>query len=458
MLQFLSILRARYKTALFVALLTVAVALIGSELLPRQYTAETSVIVDIKSADPISAMLPGSMGTQVDVIKSDRVARKVVKMLRLDESPTMKNRWMEGALGKGKLDLWIAGLLQKGLTVTPSRDSNLINIAYRGADPAFVAAVANAYAQAYIEAVIELKVEPARQYALWFGEQAKVLRENLEKAQARLSDYQQQKGIVATDENLDYETAKLNELSTRLTAVQGEIRDAQSKQRSGSGAMSTLPEVLQNPVVSGLRSDIAQREAKLKEAAGNLGENHPQYLRMESELAELKVKLESEARHVARTYTSTSAAGKTREADLRAAIEAQTKKLLQLKNQRDEIAVLVREVETAKRAYEAVTNRFNQTNLESQATQTNVSVLTPAVEPIEPSFPKPLDKTLLIAIGLGIVLGAAAAYGLEMIDRRVRSAADLAEMMQLPVLGVIARARRPSRLAFWRRSTALAAR
>jgi len=63
-----------------------------------------------------------------------------------------------------------------------------------------------------------------------------------------------------------------------------------------------------------------------------------------------------------------------------------------------------------------------------------------------------------MAIGLGIVLGAAAAYGLEMLDRRVRSADDLAEMMQLPVLGVIGPAGRRNRLAFWRRSTALAAR
>lgn len=454
--KFLVILIERWKIALFVALLTVAAGGIASYLLPKRYTAEASVMVDVRSPDPVAALLsptgifPGTMGTQVDIIKSDRVARKVVKMLRLDENPAVKQMWVNATEGRGKLEDWMSNLLQKGLKVTPSRDSNLLTLTYQGADPGFVAAIANAYAQAYIEASVELKVEPARQYAQWFGDQAKVLRENVEKAQGRLSEFQQEKRIVATDEAMDYEHANLRDLSARLTAAQGETRDAQSKQRAGSGTMDTLPEVMQNSVVQSLRSHIAQLEAKLKETGGNLGVKHPQYLRMESELAELRNRLAVETSHVASGYSSSSAVGRTKEAELKAAIEAQTKKVLDLKKERDEIAVLVRDVDTAKRAYEAVTNRFNQTSLESQATRTNVSVLTPAVEPLEPSFPRPLNQMLLFAVVLGVVFAGASAVGLEMLDRHIRSADDLAEMLQLPVLAVIERSRRPGRLAFLR--------
>ena len=461
--QFLLILRARYRVALLVLLATAVAALVGSHLVAKQYTAETNVMVDIRSPDPVAAVLlpaamnPGNLGTQVEILKSDRVARKVVRILRLDENQNLKARWMEATEGKGKLDDWIAGRLQRGLTVTASRESNLMTIAYRGADPVFVAAVANAYAEAFIEASIEVKVEPARQYARWFGDQAKVLRENVEKAQARLSDYQRDKGIVVTEETLDYELAKLNDLSSRLTAVQAESRDSQSKQRAASGGPDALPEVIQSSVVQGLRSNIAQMEAKLKEAAGNLGTRHPQYQRMESELAELKNRLVVETRVVMSGFSSSGVASKAREVEIRGAIEAQKRKLLDLKNERDQIAVLVREVDTAKRAYEAVTNRFNQTSLESQATQTNVTVLSPAREPLEPSFPKPLFNTLLMAIAAGIVLGVGAALGLEMLDRRVRSSSDLAEMMDFPVLGVIEHTRRPGRVGFLRRRSAVLA-
>ena len=233
---------------------------------------------------------------------------------------------------------------------------------------------------------------------------------------------------------------------------------ARSKERTGSDGADALPEVLQNSLVAGLRANINQYEAKLKEAAGNLGNKHPQYQRMESELAELRRRLAEETRLVASGFMTSGAVGRTREAELVAAIEAQKKKLLQLREGRDEIAVLVRDVETAKRAYEAVATRHNQTSLESQATESNVSVLTPAVEPTEPSFPKPLETTLMMSVMAGILLGAVAAFALEMLDRRVRSALDLTEMLQLPVLGVIDSAKRPRQLAFWRRSTALAGR
>lgn len=460
-LQILLILRARYRTAILVALFAAGVGTIAGMHVPKRYTASTAVMVDVRSPDPIAAMFgpasraPGSMGTQVEIIGSSRTAQKVVRNLRLDENPAVRAQWQAATGGKGKLEEWLGELLKKGVKATPSRDSNILTITYQGSDPAFVAAIANGFAQAYIELSIELKVEPARQYSRWFGEQAKVLRENVEKAQARLSEYQRQKGIVVTDENLDYETTKLNELSARLTAAQAEIRDAQSKQRSGSASADMLPEVMQNTVVASLRASIGQLEVKLKEAAGNLGSKHPQYLRMETELAELRRNLEIETGRVTRGFSTTSAVGKTKEAELIAAIEAQKKKLLQLKSGRDEIAVLVRDVDTAKRAYEAVTARFNQTSLESQATETNVAVLTPAVEPTAPSFPKPLETTMLMAVLAGVLLGAVAAFAHEMLDRRVRSTQDLAEMLQLPVLGVISRARRPNRLAFWRQRTAL---
>ncbi len=455
-IQILLVIHARWKVALAVAIVTVGAGLVVNEMLPKKYTAETSVLVDVRTPDPVVAVLlqstqmtPGSIATQVDVITSNRTSRKVVTMLKLDQSASVKESWLAATQGRGKLEDWLANALQRGVKVTPSRESNNLKISYSGTDPAFAAAIANAFAQAYIEASIELKVEPARQHARWFAEQAKVLRENVEKAQTRLSEYQKETGIVATEETYDTENTKLTDLAGRLNAVQAELRDAQTKQRSVGATADTLPEVLQNATISNLRADIVQREAKLKDS--NLGSKHPQYLRMEAELAELRKSVEAETRRVTSGYSSSTAVNQVRQAELMAALEAQKKKVLQLKGGRDELAVLLRDVETAKRAYDAVSTRFNQTSLESQATQTNVSVLTPAVEPLEPSFPKPFVVTVSVLIVLGLIAGGASAFGFEMLDKRVRSTHDLAEMLQLPVIGVIARTKPQSRLAFWRR-------
>jgi chain length determinant protein EpsF len=457
--QLFVLLRARWKLVLFTLLGTVAITLAVSLLLPKEYTATATVVVDVKSPDPIAGMtlpamaMPGYMSTQVDIIKSDRVALRVVGMHKLDQIPEVRQQWLDETEGKGKLEVWLATLLLKKLDVKPSRDSNVIGISYKSADPAFSAAIANAFAQAYINTNIDLKVEPARQYAKWFDEQGKALRENLEKAQNRLSEYHQTKGIVASDERLDVETAKLNELSTQLTIVQGQTSDAESKERSGK-ASDTMSEVTQNPLIATLKAELVRQEGKLQELAGNLGRNHPQYQRAESEIVVLRERLDAEIQKITTGFSTSRTVGRSKESELRAAIEAQRKKLLKLKRERDELAVLTRDVEAAQKAFEAVSQRFNLTSLESQTTQTNVAVLTPASEPIEPSFPK-LLLNILASSFLGAMLGIGAAIVFEMLDQRIRSADGLAEILQLPLLGVIPRTGAASmpriKLAFWGR-------
>jgi uncharacterized protein involved in exopolysaccharide biosynthesis len=130
-----------------------------------------------------------------------------------------------------------------------------------------------------------------------------------------------------------------------------------------------------------------------------------------------------------------------------------------LRNQRDELAVLQRDVDAARNAYDTVTKRYTENELVSQSTQANVTVLTPALAPLEPSFPKPLGKTMAMAVALGLFFGLVAAFLLEMLNRRIRSSADLVDALALPVLGVIARAKAPRRwFGFRRRAAALAAR
>lgn len=446
--QFLLILWARRKLVLYTFLGTVLTTTVISLILPEQYTATTAVVLDVKSPDPIAGMVlpglmaPGYMATQIDIINSDRVTMRVVKMLHLDESPTIQEQWQDDTDGKGKIGPWLVTLLQKKLDVKPSRESNVISISYTGGSPEFAAAMANAFAQAYIDVNLELRIEPARQNAKWFDEQSKQYRERLDTALKALSDYQQKSGIVATDERLDYETQKLNELSTQLTVAQAQGTDSSSKRKS-TGSADTLPEVMQSALVSQLKADIARMESHLKEISGNLGVNHPQYLRSQAELAELKSKMNAEIARISSSIGTAGNISKQKVGELIAAVDAQKKRILELKEQHDDIALLAREVETAQRAFEAVGQRTTQSRLESQSIQTNVAVLNPATEPIKPSKPKVL-LNILVSIFLGTMLGVGAALTLELLNRRIRSSEGLSLALDLPVLAVLESEARPS--------------
>ena len=439
--QFLLILRARYKIILSILLVTVSTTLAVSLMLPKQYSATTAIVLDVKSPDAVSGMLlPGLasssyMATQIDIINSSRVAQRVVKMLRMDESPAIRSQWMDATDGKGDLKNWLGELLQKRLEVKPSRESNVINIKFSGTDPNFVAAVANTFAPAYIDVNLELRVEPARQQTLWFDGQTAILREKLEKAQQALSDHQQRVGIVVSNERLDHETAKLNEISSQITAVQAHTSDSSSKRKSAENS-ETLLEVMQSPVIHNIKLDIIRLDATLQESNINLGKNHPQTQRIESQLASLRSKLASEIRQIGSSIGTTYQVGKLKEGELLESLETQKKHVLELTKQHDIINVLKRDVELAQRAFETTSLRSMQVRLESQAVQTNIAVLNPAAVPIESSGPKIL-LNLVVSFLLGILLSVGVALIFELLNRRVYSAEDLLEALDLPVLAII---------------------
>ncbi|EGK73053.1 MAG: chain length determinant protein EpsF [Methyloversatilis sp.] len=441
--QFLLILRARWLVGLAVLLVVVATTVAVSLVLPKQYSSATSVLIDVKSPDPIlgvtlpALVTPGYMATQVDIVTSDRVAQRVVRMLGFDKSAAAVEQWREATEGKGSMDAYFADLLKKKLDVKPSRESNVLSIQFSGQDPAFSAAVANAFAQAYIDTNLELKIEPAKQYASWFAGQSKALREGLEKAQSKLSAFQQESGIVATDERLDIENARLAELSSQYTAIQAQRSDSSSRQAQvGQAQIETLPEVQQNSLIIGLKADLARGEARLNEMSQRYGRNHPEYQRAQGEVDTQRAKLDAEMKKVASTIGTSNRVNVQREAEVRAALNAQKNRVLELKKQRDDLAVLQREVESAQRAYDAVAQRFTQTSLESQTTQTNIVVLTPAIAPVEHSSPNLLLNTL-VAIFLGTLLAVGTVLLLELLDQRVRGDDDLQQLLGVPVLGLI---------------------
>jgi len=440
--QFLSILLARKWAALLVFVLVVATTVGVSLVLPKQYDATASVVIDIKP-DPLSAMafpsmaMPSFMATQVDILISDRVALKVIRDLKLLDNPALREQWLTEGEGKGTIEQWLSNLLQKGLDVKPSRESNVIQINYRSPDPRFAAGLANAFAQAYIATTLELRVDPAKQFSAFFVTQSKDARTALEAAQTKLSAYQRDKGIIAADERLDVENARLSELSSQLVQIQAISSESGSRQQQAQGDTGDrMQEVLNNPLIGGLRADLTRNEARLQELNSKFGVNHPQVVEAKANIAELRTRIDAEIRRVTGGVSVTNTINKQREAQVRRQLDAQRAKLLQLKGVRDQGQVMVREVENAQRSFDSVMARLNQTAMESQANQSYANLLTSAQPPAEQSSPKVVLNTLL-AIFLGTLLAVGVALLLELSNRRVRSPEDAVAALGLPVLGVL---------------------
>ncbi|MDE2400450.1 MAG: chain length determinant protein EpsF [Burkholderiales bacterium] len=441
--QILAILRARWVVLAAIISLTLLVTLVVSFLLPKQYTATAAVVIDVKSPDPVAGMvLPGVMmpsylATQVDLIQSERVALRVVNALKLTDSTKLRDDWMKEGHGEGSFEVWIAELIGKNLTVTPSRESNVINFSYNAVDSGFAASLANAYVEAYINATGDLRVEPAKKYGATFENLASQLRARLEVAQNKLAAYQKETGLLATDARLDVETARLNDLSQQVVLLQATRSDAETRKISAAheGSDNTA-DAMNSSLISGLKVELARAEAQLEQYSSRLGDAHPSVIDSKASVASLRGRLRTELNRLAGSYGTTSSVTQSKLAEATVALEKQRAKLLALNQQRNDAAVLLRDVENLQKGYDAVQARVMQATVESNTMQTNLSVLKYASKPTKPSSPK-IFLNGIIALFLGSIVAMATVLGIELIDRRIRTNFEILHEFKLPVLGVM---------------------
>ncbi len=441
-LQFIAALKARWKLALLVQTLIVGTVVAVSCILPPQYTAAASVLVDVKSNDPIGGasvagpMLAAHMANEASVIQSERVMLRALAEMRVAEDAGLKQRWLSDTGGVGDFSVWLAARLLRDLEIKPSREGSVMTVLYTAPNRDFAAGMANAIVKAYVDTTLSLRVDPARQFNQFFDERAKGAREALEAAQSRLSTFQQSKGIVVSEDRLDVESARLAELSSQLVALQALASESGSRQREAGREVESLPELVGSALLAELNATLAQQESRLLELESRLNDQHPQVIELKSNISQTRSRIKAESQRVVRGLGVADQVNRSRVGQVAAAIEVQRAKLLQLKGQRDEAAVLKRDVENAQRGYDAALARLNQSDLESQLKQTNVSTLKMASPPPKASSPKILINTA-VALVLGALLALGSVYAREVTDRRLRTADDVIERLGQPLLGVL---------------------
>ena len=455
----LRVMRARYKLIALIFLTTVATSIAVSLLVTKKYSATTALVVDLRGADSVLGQGSGGynhsysvqsiLSTQTDILTSQRVVDKVIESVQLDKhAASILGDRADSARAKGTLHSDLTDALLRNLDVRSSREGSTLMVTFEGTEPALVQNIANAFAQAYVAATVDLKTEPAAKFRDWFETQTRAAREAFETAQQKLTQARRETGIIATDAREDVEASRLNELTSQLLAAQSALADSRLRLRgSDGGGRESMPDVVQNALVQTLRSDLGRAQARFEQLASRVGSSHPEYLSAQAEVAGLRDRLNQEISRVAASVAAVNTVNQRRVAELQAAVDEQRAKMLRQRSAWDRVNLLEREVENARKTLDMVTTRLNETNLESQVRQSNVSILSPAALPTDPSRPKPVLNAVIGAL-VGLFLAMIAAFSLEALQRPLRDSIDLLDAAGVAVLAVLphAASQRPQRL------------
>lgn len=231
----LDIVKSRFFLIALTFLVTVGVAGVLTFLETPRYVSTTSLVINLESERPfertaVPAQLSSSyLATQMDIIRSQKVALRVVEEAGLDKDAAWREAYADSGESGIPLKYWIASQIMENVQAEPLQNSRVVNLSYSALAPAEAARLANAYAQAFIATTLELNVEPARRNAAWFNEQLKQQRARLDAARARIASMQAAKGVASGDEKLTTEMTRLDDISRNLVEAQAATAAARGR-------------------------------------------------------------------------------------------------------------------------------------------------------------------------------------------------------------------------------------
>ena len=259
----LSILAGVVALALLITLLTTPVyrAVVLLEL--QKEGTQVVQMGGVQPADFGGGWDPEFLQTQYKLIQSQSLAERVANELDLDGA-TMDSLDQPGWFGRmfallqpqskqqakkrganARQDaqqelMAAAGIVRRGLSVEPVRDSRLVRINYDSTIPGFSVRVANAVAEGFIAAGLERRFGATSYAKTYLEDQLKLTKAKLEDSERKLVVFAQKENLVNTGENgQSLATQNLTDLNAQLATAQGQrIRaEARWRQASGGGAM-----------------------------------------------------------------------------------------------------------------------------------------------------------------------------------------------------------------------------
>lgn len=431
----------------------VAAGLVSKLVLKKAYDATATVLVDYQVNTPdanreFPSMLAASyMTTQTAFIGSAAVLGPVVDELG----------WMsDGSKSKGFSGnnealrehlMW--KVLGQNLSITNPRDNRFIYISYRADSAAEAAKVANAVANHYVKEHGERLRGPGRQRAEEYLKSVEDLKARFVAAQEAVAAFRQRTGLIDLTGKSQMEEERLREINSALLIAEAERRNATIRERQvarlGQSAGDADVEYAQSPGVVRLKADLLSAETRFSELQKVLGPRHPDYRVAEAQVRELREKLNREIAGYSGGVVdnAVTAAGQSSAMVevLRSRINQQTGKLLSIREQQDEAARLLAELDAADKVYKLALDEYGQIVRNAATEYNDVSLVSPAVPPARHSKPKASVNVVLGFLG-GLICAALVALLWELSHRRVRCAEDLEVEFGEAPLAVIGETRR----------------
>ncbi|PTM41729.1 Wzz/FepE/Etk N-terminal domain-containing protein [Bosea sp. 124] len=437
------------------------------------YVASTRMLIDTRHQDTATQQGEGSffldtsaIDSQLELIKSRAILIKVVDNLKLYDVPefngSSRTPWQlfisdiwsmlgskpapQPVLSMEQRKRIATAILGGGAGASRVGRSYIIQISFQSNNREWAARVANGMGDAYIEDQLDAKYTSTRRATVWMQERINELRNQANQAEREVLRYRTDNNIIDVGQGGTLANQQLNDAAQQMMKARAEaaetkvrldrVTEIMNSARNGNMPEATVTEINSNPIIARLRSTFVDVQKRENDISSRFGRDHVQAVALRNEMRGLQESMVNELRRVVETVRSDYEIAVAREAAVRSAFDD----FVKLSTVTGEAKIPLRELETSAQSYRGLYDTFlsqqAQANQRISFPKTEARVISPASTPWAPSEPN-ASRVVMMALLGGAMLGIAAAFARDQLDRVFRTPQQVERVLGVECLGVL---------------------
>jgi uncharacterized protein involved in exopolysaccharide biosynthesis len=465
--QLLDILFRHKSTILALVIVTSAVTILVSLIIPRSYAAHATLMIDAgreyvyrpEFGESAYARNPYRVievvNSEIQILNSSDLKEAVVNAIGIEN--------LYPALLSHKNPLKEAvEQFTNNLTIKSMEDSNIIQLAFVNKDPEISARVLNVLIAKYNEKHVEIY----RNSDLPFlEEQLRATEEQLSTAEKELEDFRQRYAVYDIQTQTGLLLSQRSDLERSLNSVENQIKEQEQKNIALQTQMNSMPrnvpmytETKTDDVSADSRTRLLELQVEEQKLLSKYTESNRLVQDIRNEISAVKQLIASqtnssggmvrtgknpvlEAIELESIRTSASLQSLVAKRDvIRNQIDELSSKLKELDTRQNEVRELERNVSVATKNHNAYLDKLEEAksqNVLDRMKNTSIRVVQSPEVPVKPlGLPRKIQ--LLLGMFFGLLAGIGIAFVSERNQRRLTSAYAVEQRLQLPVLTVLA--------------------
>ncbi len=444
---------------------------------PRVYTASTNILLDDsltkfaedKDAPPAHIQADSMILSEVEILKSTRLARAVVIAEKLNENEAFLNPpgspidWLKDQVravsrifasappSKGEATedpniMRAAALLQGGLTADRIGRSFVIEVSLSAYDPELVGAIARAYADAYLADHLNANFDATQRATVWLQGRIGELRDRSQEAALEVETFRAENGLTAARGELMSEQ-QLSDLNSQLVVAQADTANALARYTQYKSIIDSGPEnAVKNATIptdkanSSVLNELKTRYLNItkreQDVTTRFGGDHPQAVALRREQADVTRQIFQELEQLTGSYRNEYEVAKSRETSLRSNVGDMTGRNSQSSQQMVRLRELEQKSTALATLYQSFLARYQEALQQRSFPIAQARVISQAEDPKQASSPRKA-MVLGLSLVLGLIGGASAGAYREFLERFFRTGDDVRRALNINFLGYL---------------------